>query len=110
MRNLIGKAAAAAILGKPVTWVSYAVQRGILSYYRIGSQIRFDPVELDDWCRRQRVPAADEYETARRGPTEPLAAMATPRATAACRAFDDSPVANRSQPGNPMNKLGSRRG
>ncbi len=64
MRNLIGKAAAAAILGKPVTWVSYAVQRGILSYYRIGSQIRFDPVELDDWCRRQRVPAADEYETA----------------------------------------------
>ena len=64
MKNLIGKVAAAALLGKPVTWISYAVQRGILSYYRIGSQIRFDPVELDDWCQRQRVPAADECEAA----------------------------------------------
>ena len=78
MRNLIGKVAAAALLGKPVTWISYAVQRGILSYYRIGSQIRFDPAELDEWCKRQRVPAADEYAVPSEDPNQAASADGNP--------------------------------
>ena len=57
MKNLIGKLAAAELLGKPVTWVSWAVQRKKIPYIRLGQQIRFDPDSLACWLREHEVQA-----------------------------------------------------
>lgn len=57
MQALLNRRAAAALLGKPPSWVSYAVQRGLLPFVRVGQQLRFRPEELEQWVKSQAVPA-----------------------------------------------------
>jgi excisionase family DNA binding protein len=56
MQALLTRRAAAALLGKPPSWISYAVQRGVLPFVRVGQQLRFRPEELEQWVKARAVP------------------------------------------------------
>jgi excisionase family DNA binding protein len=60
MDALVKASVAAALLGRPLSWVRWAAQNNVLPYYRVGRELRFSPEELGEWAARRRVPAADE--------------------------------------------------
>ena len=60
MEALIKAAVAAAILGRPLSWVRWAAQHNVLPFYRVGRELRFLPSELSEYLARHRVAAVDE--------------------------------------------------
>lgn len=60
MEALIKAAVAAALLGRPLSWVRWAAQNHVLPFYRVGRELRFLPSELSAYLVRHRVAAADE--------------------------------------------------
>jgi hypothetical protein len=57
---LLKRADVARMLNKPVSWVRWAQQRGILSYVRVGQQVRFRADEIAAWIETNTIPARKE--------------------------------------------------
>lgn len=66
MRPLLNRLQAAAMLGKPPSWVSYKVQRGELPFTRCGLQLRFRPEDLERWIEENTFTPAPSTRGARR--------------------------------------------
>lgn len=58
-RHLIGVEGAADQLGVPVRHIRRLVAERRIPYIKWGSRLHFDPVELDAWIERHRVPSRD---------------------------------------------------
>lgn len=60
MSKLVDAGIGAPVIGRRESWLRWAAQHGLVPHYKIGRALRFSIEELEDWCRRQRVAAADE--------------------------------------------------
>jgi excisionase family DNA binding protein len=56
--SLLDVAEAAQRLGVSERWVRRAIAERRLPFVKIGRHVRFDPADLDEYTRRNRVPAA----------------------------------------------------
>lgn len=65
--KLVTADVAAPVIGCRESWLRWAAQHGLVPHYKISRSLRFSIEELEDWCRRQRVPAADEREVETNG-------------------------------------------
>jgi hypothetical protein len=61
--KLVEAGVAAPVIGRRESWLRWAAQHGLVPHYKISRSLRFSIEELEDWCRRQRVPAADERDS-----------------------------------------------
>ncbi|HEX5308059.1 MAG TPA: helix-turn-helix domain-containing protein [Solirubrobacteraceae bacterium] len=57
INELIDAKAAGVILGVPYTWLLAQARARKIPHHRLGHYVRFDPQELGEWLRENRIPA-----------------------------------------------------